>query len=54
MKQTKELVPFYDSTDPQTRKVIGKVAHVWIEPNGDQLSYELELDDGKTIRGKTI
>ena len=54
MKQTKDLIPFYDSPDPQTRKEIGKVSHVWIEPNKNQLCYEIELDNGKIIQGETI
>ena len=49
-----ELVPFYDSDDPDTRKEIGKIVNVWLDPECQtQLLFEAELFDGKIIKGRT-
>jgi len=51
MKESREFQPFYDSPDRVTRKEIGKVAHLLVDSQMDGLYYEVELSDGKILRG---
>ena len=51
MKESRELRSFYDSLDRVTRKEIGKVAHLLVDPQNDGLYYEVELEDGTTLKG---
>ena len=51
MKESREFQPFYDSPDRVIRKEIGKVAHLLVDPQMDGLYYEVELSDGKILRG---
>ena len=51
MKKSREFQSFYDSPDSVTRKEIGKVIHLLVDPQKDGLHYEVELRDGKILRG---
>jgi len=49
-----EFPPLYDSDDLKTRKQIGLIVDVWLDPeNQTELKYKAELFDKTFVEGNT-
>lgn len=52
--QTRELIPFHDSDNPETRKRIGDVIDIHLDPECQtQFEFVTKLYNGKIIKGLT-